>query len=58
MTKGVYEGLRWTDFEKILGDKNCNINEKCEIIMGNVENNNKNNSNGSIILMKCKSNGR
>lgn len=58
MTKGVYEGLRWTDFEKILGDKNCNINEKCEIIMGNVENNNKDNSNGSIILMKCKSNGR
>lgn len=58
MTKGIYEGLRWTEFEEILGDKNSNINEKCEIIMENVENNNKNNSNGSIILMKCKSNDK
>jgi len=52
MTKGLYEGLSWIEFEEILANKKVNINEICEEIMISVANNNKNNCNGSIILMK------
>lgn len=52
MSKGVYEGLRWIDFERILDNKKAAANEICEEIMENVKSNNKNNCNGSIILMK------
>ena len=52
MSRGVYEGLRWIELEGMLGNKNINIEEICEEIIRKVENNNRNNSNGSIILMK------
>lgn len=52
MSRGVYEGLRWIEIERILGNKKANINEICGQIMENVKDNNKNNCNGSIMLMK------
>jgi len=52
MTRGIYEGLRWIEFEEVLGDKEANAWEMCEEVMENVKSNNKNNCNGSIILMK------
>lgn len=52
MSRGVYEGLRWIEIERILGNKKANINEICGQIMENVKDNNKNNYNGSIMLMK------
>ena len=52
MSRGVYEGLRWIELEDTLGNKNINIEEICEEIIRKVENNNRNNCNGSIILMK------
>lgn len=52
MTRGIYEGLRWIEFERILDNKKAHIDEICEEIITNVENNNQNNCNGSIILMK------
>ncbi|WP_160685636.1 protein phosphatase 2C domain-containing protein [Clostridium sp. C2-6-12] len=52
MSKGVYKGLSWIEFEKILGDKNITINEKSEEIMERVKDNYKDNCNGSIMLMK------
>ncbi|AGX41820.1 PP2C family protein-serine/threonine phosphatase [Clostridium saccharobutylicum] len=50
MTRGVYEGLRWIEFEEILRKKKFNIDEMCENIMEKIEN--KNNCNSSIIIMK------
>ncbi|ALB44441.1 MULTISPECIES: PP2C family protein-serine/threonine phosphatase [Clostridium] len=52
MSRGVYEGLRWIEIERILGNKKANINEICGQIMENVKDNNKNNCNGSIMLMR------
>lgn len=52
MSRGVYESLRWIEFEEILSNKKAKINEICEEIMYKVRSNNKNNCNGSIILMK------
>lgn len=52
MSRGVYEGLRWIEFEEILGQKKAKTNELCRAIMDSVSNNNKRNCNGSIILMK------
>jgi len=52
MSRGAYEGLRWIEIEGILGNKKANINELCGQIMENVKDNNKNNCNGSIMLMK------
>lgn len=52
MSRGVYEGLRWIEIERILGNKKANVNELCGQIMENVKDNNKNNCNGSIMLMK------
>lgn len=52
MSRGVYESLRWIEFEEILSNKKAKINEICEEIMDSVKSNNKNNCNGSIILMK------
>ena len=52
MSRGIYEGLRWIELEDTLGNKNINIEEICEEIIRKVENNNRNNCNGSIILMK------
>lgn len=52
MTKGIYESLRWIEFEKILNNKRNNISEMCEKIIENIKNDNKKNRNGSIILMK------
>lgn len=52
MSRGVYEGLRWIEIERILGNKKANINEICGQIMENVKDNNRNNCNGSIMLMK------
>ncbi|MBU3108004.1 PP2C family protein-serine/threonine phosphatase [Clostridium gasigenes] len=52
MSRGVYEGLRWIELESILEKKNIDIEEVCEEIMRKVKNNNLNNCNGSIILMK------
>lgn len=52
MSKGVYEGLRWVEFEEILDHKKAPLNKICKEIMEKVKNNNKNNGNASIILMK------
>lgn len=52
MSRGAYEGLKWIEIERILGNKKANINEICGQIMENVKDNNKNNCNGSIMLMK------
>lgn len=52
MSRGVYESLRWIELEEILGNKRASVNELCEEIMIEIKNNNKNNCNGSIILMK------
>lgn len=52
MTKGIYEGLKWVEFEKILNNKKVHVNEICEEIMISIANNNKSNCNGSIILIK------
>lgn len=52
MSRGVYEGLRWVEFEEILSNKKAEINEVCQEIIESVKNNNIDNSNGSLILMK------
>lgn len=52
MSRGVYEGLRWIEFEEILSNKKATVNELCTEIMLGVKNNNKNNCNGSIMLIK------
>ena len=52
MSRGVYEGLRWVEFEEVLGNKKAKLSEMCEEIMENVKDNYKSNCNGSIILMK------
>ncbi|WP_315069744.1 protein phosphatase 2C domain-containing protein [uncultured Clostridium sp.] len=52
MSRGVYEGLRWIEFEEILGNKKANLYELCDEIIKNINKNNQNNCNGSIILMK------
>jgi len=52
MSRGIYEGLRWIELEGILDNKKTNIEEVCEEIIKKVKNNNLNNCNGSIILMK------
>lgn len=52
MTKGIYEGLKWVEFEEILGNKKAHVNEMSEEIMIRIADNKKNNCNGSIILMK------
>lgn len=52
MSRGVYEGLRWIEFEEILSNKKANLYELCEEIIINVNKSNQNNCNGSIILMK------
>jgi serine/threonine protein phosphatase PrpC len=52
MTRGLYEGLRWIEFEEVLGDKEANTWEMCEEIMEKLKSNNKNNCNGSVILMR------
>ena len=52
MSRGIYEGLRWIELEGILDNKKTNIEEVCEEIIKKVENNNLNNCNGSIVLMK------
>lgn len=52
MSRGIYEGLRWVEFEEILSNKKAKLNELCTEIIERVENNDKDNCNGSIILMK------
>ena len=52
MSRGIYEGLKWIEFESILGKKNIDVEITCEEIIGKVKNNNENNCNGSIIIMK------
>lgn len=50
MSRGVFESLRWVEFEEILNNKKAAADEICEEIMERIKN--KNNCNGSIILMK------
>lgn len=52
MSRGIYEGLKWTEFERILSRRKAQVNDLCKEIMENVKSNNKNNCNGSIILIK------
>ncbi|WP_297428358.1 protein phosphatase 2C domain-containing protein [Clostridium sp.] len=52
MSRGIYEGLRWVEFEEILSNKRTSVSVICQEIIERVENNNKNNCNGSLILMK------
>lgn len=52
MSRGIYKGLRWIEFENILNNKKANIEEMCEEIIERIEIKSHNNCNGSIILMK------
>ncbi|BCZ45174.1 serine/threonine phosphatase stp [Clostridium gelidum] len=52
MSRGVYEGLSWIELEEILKAKRFSVEEKCKEIMETVKNNDLNNCNGSIVLMK------
>jgi serine/threonine protein phosphatase PrpC len=52
MSRGVYEGVKWIEFEEILSDKRANLYGLCEDIIGTAKENNQNNCNGSIVLMK------
>jgi len=52
MSRGIYEGLRWIEFEDILGKKNIHMETACEEIIGKIKANDIKHCNGSIILMK------
>jgi len=52
MSRGIYEGLRWIEFEDILGKKNIHMEIACEEIIEKVKANDIKHCNGSIILMK------
>jgi serine/threonine protein phosphatase PrpC len=52
MSRGVYEGLSWIGLEEILEAKKASVEEKCEEIMETVKNNDLNNCNGSVVLLR------
>lgn len=55
MSKGIYENIRWIELEKILAQKNTDLQELCMEIAETAQITFSNNFNGSIILMKyCK----
>lgn len=51
MSKGIYEEIRWVDFENILNKNKKNINEVLYNIIEKIDNC-ESNSNGSIIIMR------